>query len=215
MKLIWQYLKDVYGLTASVVSGVITWRLGGRVLAASGSASAPAYSFSATTNSGLYYDEGGSNSVIIGLAGSPLVHFNASVGMFSNVVPFLVNQNSHGESYFGFSTGTVPKVTWYSEADDIYAQRRAANAQTWRLYATWTDASNYERVAIVAAAGVMTIVAQTAGTGTDDIDLALTPAGAGLLKFGVHTADGGTPATTGYITIKDAGGTTRKLAVIT
>ncbi len=48
-----------------------------------------------------------------------------------------------------------------------------------------------------------------------DIGITLLTKGTGVVKFGTHTADGGTPATTGYITIKDAGGNTRKLAVIT
>jgi len=50
----------------------------------------------------------------------------------------------------------------------------------------------------------------TAGTDTN-IDLALTPKGTGVLKFGTYTV--GVLAQTGYITIKDAGGTTRNLLV--
>jgi hypothetical protein len=46
-----------------------------------------------------------------------------------------------------------------------------------------------------------------------DVDLALTPKGSGVLKFGTHS---GLAAETvsGYITIKDAAGNTRKLAVV-
>lgn len=48
--------------------------------------------------------------------------------------------------------------------------------------------------------------------GTDtNIDLALTPKGTGVLAFGTYTA--GIVAQTGYITIKDSGGTTRRLLV--
>jgi hypothetical protein len=49
-----------------------------------------------------------------------------------------------------------------------------------------------------------------AGTDTD-IDLTLTPKGAGNIRFGTYTAGVLTP--TGYITIKDSGGTTRRLLV--
>lgn len=49
--------------------------------------------------------------------------------------------------------------------------------------------------------------------GDTDIDLALTPKGSGVLKFGTRTAIGA-ETVTGYITIKDSGGTTRKLAVV-
>lgn len=53
-----------------------------------------------------------------------------------------------------------------------------------------------------------------AATGDDtDIDLALTPKGAGTVKFGTHSALGG-ESVTGFITITDAGGTARKIAVV-
>ena len=51
---------------------------------------------------------------------------------------------------------------------------------------------------------------QAAGSDTN-IDLTLTPKGTGVLKFGTYTA--GILAQAGYITIKDAAGTTRNLLV--
>jgi hypothetical protein len=51
-----------------------------------------------------------------------------------------------------------------------------------------------------------------AGTDTN-IDLTLTPKGTGNVRFGTYTADM-TLVVQGYITIKDSGGTVRKLAVI-
>jgi hypothetical protein len=49
--------------------------------------------------------------------------------------------------------------------------------------------------------------------GTDaDVDIGLTTKGTGTLKFGTYTA--GASSVTGYITVKDAAGNTRKLAVI-
>jgi hypothetical protein len=50
--------------------------------------------------------------------------------------------------------------------------------------------------------------------GTDsNIDLSLTPKGTGVLKYGTHSAIGA-ETVTGYITIKDSAGNTRKLAVV-
>ncbi len=50
--------------------------------------------------------------------------------------------------------------------------------------------------------------------GTDaNVDIALTPKGTGLLKFGTFGASGDV-AITGFVTIKDAAGNSRKLAVI-
>jgi hypothetical protein len=51
-----------------------------------------------------------------------------------------------------------------------------------------------------------------AGSDTN-IDIALTPKGTGVLRFGTLTANADAPIT-GYITIKDSSGTTRKLAII-
>lgn len=97
----------------------------------------------------------------------------------------------------------------YRDAAAVLALRNTTTAQTYRVYGTFTDASNYERIAITRDA----VTVESAGTGTANIDLALTPAGTGVLKFGTHTALGG-ESLSGYITIKDAGGTTRKVAVV-
>jgi hypothetical protein len=51
-----------------------------------------------------------------------------------------------------------------------------------------------------------------AGSDTN-IDLALTPKGTGVVQYGTRTANADA-AITGYITIKDSGGTLRKLAII-
>ncbi len=80
------------------------------------------------------------------------------------------------------------------------------------IYQVSTDASNYERFAINTASGLITLAAETLGSGADNIDIALTPAGTGNVKFGTYGAEVALVA--GYITIKDSGGTPRKLAVI-
>lgn len=53
----------------------------------------------------------------------------------------------------------------------------------------------------------------TAGNDTN-IDLAIVPKGSGLVRIGTHSTEIGTGTVTGYITIKDSGGTERKLAVM-
>lgn len=97
----------------------------------------------------------------------------------------------------------------FADAAAVMALRNSTTAQTYRVYGTFTDASNYERLAVTRDA----ITVESAGTGTANIDLALTPAGTGVLKFGTHTAVG-SETLSGYITIKDAGGTSRKVAVV-
>jgi hypothetical protein len=72
------------------------------------------------------------------------------------------------------------------------------------------SAVNYLQVTGGATGNAATMSA--AGSDTN-IDLALTPKGTGNVRFGTLTANADAPIT-GYITIKDAGGTTRKLAII-
>lgn len=53
------------------------------------------------------------------------------------------------------------------DASDILAQRRSTNAQTFRLYRTYTDASNYERLGLLTTNTTRyTITSQNAGTGS-------------------------------------------------
>lgn len=113
----------------------------------------------------------------------------------------------------GFLFSDAGNVIFRAEASNTWAQRTGTSAQVSRIYRTWTDASNYERLALQTAAGLVELAAETAGTGTDDIDVKLTPAGAGLARFGTHAALSG-ETVTGYISIKDAGGTTRKVAIV-
>ena len=52
------------------------------------------------------------------------------------------------------------------DAADTLAQRRGTNAQTFRIYNTFTDASNYERGKMEWASNVLRIGTEKAGTGT-------------------------------------------------
>jgi len=62
-----------------------------------------------------------------------------------------------------------------------------------------------------AAAG--SYVRAVAGGTDTNIDFSIEPKGAGLLRYGTFTSNADAPIT-GYVTIKDSGGTTRKLATI-
>ena len=74
-------------------------------------------------------------------------------------------------STFGFSSGnpsTALDTILIRDAANIFAQRNSTNAQTFRLYNTYTDASNYERLSVdwSTTANTATITTQNAGTGT-------------------------------------------------
>lgn len=73
---------------------------------------------------------------------------------------------------FGWTSGdaisTLDTTFFRDGAADTIAQRRGTNAQTFRVYATYTDGSNYERFAIRSASNVFYCGPQTAGTGAAD-----------------------------------------------
>lgn len=74
-----------------------------------------------------------------------------------------------GTSMIGFSSdGNVDNRDAYftRDAAAIIAQRNTTNAQTYRIYRTFTDASNYERGSIAATASGFDIGHEAAGTGT-------------------------------------------------
>jgi len=71
-------------------------------------------------------------------------------------------------------------------------------------------ASNY--VSFVAQATGNPAILRSEGVDTN-VDLSITPKGSGVVRMGTHSALSG-QTVTGYITIKDSGGTSRKLAVV-
>jgi hypothetical protein len=111
------------------------------------------------------------------------------------------------------ATMGVNDVYIVRDAANILALRNGTSAQEFRWSYSWTDASNRQGGALKTASDQIIIEAQTAGTGADNLDVTLTPAGTGAVRFGTHSAVAA-ELVTGYITIKDAGGTSRKIAVI-
>jgi hypothetical protein len=85
-------------------------------------------------------------------------------------------------SYVNIGSGSQDDVRLYRDAGGTLAQRAGTNAQTFRCYGTFTDASNYVRAALSSTSTAVTLAAETAGTGADDIPLNLTAAGTGTVK---------------------------------
>ena len=66
---------------------------------------------------------------------------------------------------------------------DVHAGGDIVGHSSLITYGAYTDASNYERVSISAdGAGTVTLAAETLGTGTDDVDIQISPAGNGVFK---------------------------------
>jgi hypothetical protein len=118
---------------------------------------------------------------------------------------------------YAFSSTTEPSTSVDIELrrDAAYTigQRNGTNSQVYRLYKSFTDASNYTRSAWKFDANGIELATESAGTGDANIDITFTPKGTGNVRFGTHAALSG-ETVTGYITIKDSSGTLRKLAVV-
>jgi hypothetical protein len=225
---VWKTLSDgsISGLTLS-----------GQTSFADGTASLPSITFGTDNTKGFYSQS--TNAIGMALAGAELFRFSTSgLSIFSDVI--------------GLRLGTLSDAIILRGAADTIDQRRSTNAQTFRVYNTFTDASNYERAAISWATNVLTIGTEAAGTGSgrnvqftrggtrifdftsntlnlsqnitfgtdnaNDIGAvgATRPRNgffAGTLSYGTFTGNADAPVT-GFITITDSGGTTRKLAVI-
>lgn len=66
----------------------------------------------------------------------------------------------------GFTLGASNDVQIYRDAANILALRNGVNAQTFRVYNTYTDASNYERIGMIWDTNVAYVGSQNLGTGT-------------------------------------------------
>ena len=95
------------------------------------------------------------------------------------------------------SFGSPSSVFLYRDANGILAQRDGVNAQAFRVYNTYTDASNYDRLSFLHQGGQATIVTEGAGTGVTTSHLVLKAGGTtrsiifntnGLDKWSVQAA---------------------------
>jgi hypothetical protein len=151
-------------------SGVLTWEAGGGTPTAitvadeaSDTTCFPAFFTAATGDLGPK-----TNSALT---------FNSSTGLLG-----ATSLQAGSSGTIGLSTDTL---LVRDGAADTLAQQRTTNAQVLRGYRTFTDSSNYERWALQSGAGYFELAAQTAGTGTDNISLRLTPVGTGGVQINI------------------------------
>jgi hypothetical protein len=93
------------------------------------------------------------------------------------------------DGYFGWSdTNAISSghgLRLERDADQILAQRNGTNPQTFRLYNTYTDGSNYERAFFRYNTNVLEIGHEAAGTGNADRVIRLTHTNNGKVVTGV------------------------------
>ena len=95
---------------------------------------------------------------------------------------------------FGATNGTSRDAILYRDAANTIAQRNGTNAQTFRVYRSYTDASNYSRWTVKWNTSTAILHAEGAGTGTD-----------GSVAF--NDAALATNATVGFLMIPSCAGT--------
>ena len=137
-------------------------------------------------------------------AGSTLTDFveiNGGISGSTNGVYVKAGGSTVNNALYLMSKGTSPVSVYTNQS--ISATQQFAVAHT-------ASAVNYVQVTGGAsgAPGVVTMSAQGSST---DVDIAVTPKGAGNVRFATYTA--GIIAQAGYITVKDSGGTVRRLLV--
>ncbi len=153
-------------------------------------------------------DVGGGNSDVTLFSGTSGVQFAqtafaALVRVSGSDAAKFQSDGTWRQTATGVGIKVGDRITLVDEAADALAQRNGTSAQAFRVYNTFTDASNYERGGIKWSSNVLQIGADTAaGTGTNR-DLVLNTGGNfyisahnvstsfSYLKF---TASGGNPS---------------------
>lgn len=105
-----------------------------------------------SSGSNLYLGDS-ANSACVGISGAP----NAGVTLKSDGVFRWTN---------GTAFGGTADLFLYRDAANTLALRNGANAQAFRVYNTFTDASNYERGVIAWVSNDLKIGTENAGTGS-------------------------------------------------
>ena len=87
------------------------------------------------------------------------------------------------------SSSATSDLFLYRDAAGILAQRDGANSQIFHCYGTYTDASNYVRASLSASSSAITLAAETAGTGADNVDVNINATGTGMVRVNVASTN--------------------------
>lgn len=127
----------------------------GAVYLGDGTAAAPALSFGSQPTFGFYRVGSG----ILDIVGSSNAYFRWNGASYVLGSSGSLNWTNAG------ADGTLD-LRLLRDAAGSLAQRNSTNAQTFNIYNTYTDASNYERLGISWSGNVISIKPVAAGTGT-------------------------------------------------
>lgn len=170
------WLNDVNTVVWSVFNGATTVALArtalglgtadnvtfGRLLVGDGSAAAPSLAFTNNTDTGLALQPS-TGQINIYSDATPVVCFQAGVNQAGLRIV------SPAALTFSSGVAVVSDIFLHRDAAATLAQRNGTNAQQFRIYTTYTDASNYERIVIgsgVFGASSLGITTDSLGTGS-------------------------------------------------
>jgi len=146
----------------------------------------------AGATTGIY--SAGSNEISFAVGGARVAYINAGNLLSTGVISASGGLNAAGGNFLissntgALAMGTSYDVWLYRDAAATLAQRNGTTQQTFRLYNTYTDASNYERLTLTGVAGTsVNITAESLGTGSANLDVVITPKGTGKVKFASGT----------------------------
>lgn len=130
----------------------------------------------------------GNLNLPVGGIAAPSLRFNGLGGIWANAQSLVLDTSVYpaltvdyantsiginGALFLGWYTGTgslavpgqVQDVRLYRDAANTLALRNGVNAQTFNVYNTYTDASNYERLQLLWTSNLMRLSTTQAGTG--------------------------------------------------
>lgn len=121
----------------------------------------PSIYFASETNTGFYRNS--TSQISVTLNGAARAKFLATSG--GGAIDLL----GGGSSEYFLSVGTIGSgdLKFVREAAGSFAQRNGTNAQAFRIYNTYTDASNYERFFLGWSANTFYVQTENAGTGSE------------------------------------------------
>jgi len=209
--------------TGFTITGTFGVRSAGFTItnAGSGYVEQPTVTFS--SGSATAYATVGSGTIIrsLGSTSTQSLDFYTPASLINSIPVFRIRDNA-GTGYFMMynQSGSAALVAQGGTNDNALISGNGSGSvrfttngttQTEQMRVTHTaSAVNYVQVTGGASGSPGTVTISAQGSSTD-VDMALTPRGAGVLKFGTYTAS--ILTVTGYISIKDSGGTTRRLLV--
>jgi len=163
----------------------------------------------ADTNVGLAISSKGTGSLIFSTNSTTAAHFVvAHTASAVNYLQVTGGATTVGPTLSAQGSDTNINAIYATKGTGNHYIGSNVNGYQFAVVTTATAAVNY-LYATGAATGVAPSM-NAAGSDTN-IDLTLIPKGTGVVQYGTYTA--GIVAQTGYITIKDAGGTSRRLLV--